>query len=241
VRTDIPGCLISALLTVAFWGALTVFTITLILYPLLYLQDVSSADDYRAAAYCEPGAHSTSCRERTTAVVSNVRSFDGQPEFDVLVHGKPVSVTWESGAYKPRNGDVVQLMVWRGEPVLVAGPDGSEMVTIQDPDAKLRSDKDVLGLFAVVGIFSLVTAVLVGWFGRRIVFARLGGTTRPQFLNGLALALGIIVPLVTLTLVGQAYGWLPQGKLGAWVVGLAYAILLLPPFFLFRWWKSRRT
>ena len=163
-----------------FWGALTVVTITLILYPFLYVQDVSSADDYRAAAFCEPGAHSNSCRERTSAEVSNVRSFDGQPEFDVRVDRKPVNVTWESGAYKPRNGDVVQLVVWRGEPVRVTGPDGTEMVTNQDPDAKLRTDKDVLGLFAFVGIFSLVAAVLVGWFGRRIVFARLQGMSIPS-------------------------------------------------------------
>jgi hypothetical protein len=228
--------------TLVFAGAIAVVVIALIVYPLLYLQDVSSAGDYHAAAFCEPGTQSNACRDRTTAEVSNVRSFDGRPEFDVLVDGKLVSVTRENGAYQPRNGDAVQLEVWRGQPVRVTGPDGSEMVTNQDPDAKLSTDKDVLGLFVFVGVFSLVTAVLVGWFGRRILFfGRFQGMSAPQLLKGLVLVICILLPLITLTLVGQAYGWLPQGKLGAWVAGLILAIFVWPPFFIYRWLRSRRA
>ena len=83
--------------------------------------------------------------------------------------------------------------------------------------------------------------MVVGWFGRRIVFGRFQGMSASQILRGTALALCIIVPLLTVTFVGQADGWLPQGRLGVWVAGLALAINFLPPFILYRWRKSRRS
>ena len=233
-RNPILGCLVMPFVMLAFYGAIAIVVLALIAYPVIYLQDVSTADAYRTAALCEPGHESSSCRANTTSSVSNTRSFDGQPEVDVQMNGKLVSVTRDSGAYQPRNGDAVQLEVWRGMPVRVTGPEGSLMITNQFPDARLRTDKDVLGIFTFAGVFSLVVAVLVGWFGRRIVFARFQGMSAPSVLKGFLVAIALILVALPVTLVGQSSGWLPQGRVGGFVVGLAAVVIFVPTFLIYR-------
>ena len=239
-RNPIVGCIVTPILTLAFYGAIAIVVLALIAYPVIYLQDVSSADAYRTAALCEPGHESSSCRAHAAADVSNTRSFDGQPEFDVQMNGKLVSVTRDSGAYQPRNGDTVQLEVWRDMPVRVTSPEGSVMITDQYPDARLRTDHDVLGIFTFAGVFSLAVAVLVGWFGRRIVFARFQGMSPPSVLKGFLVAFALILVALPVTLVGQSSGWLPQGRVGALVVGLAGAVIFVPAALIYRRLRARQ-
>lgn len=156
-----------------------------------------------------------------------MRSSDGQPEFDVGIGGKSVTVTKDSGAYTPQNGDMVELEMWGGQPVRVFGPDGAEMTTDQYPQSRLKTDQDVLGIFLFVGFFCLAVAVVIGWFGRRIVFGRLMGYSRPQLLGGFAIVLVIVTVTVPVLIVGQASGWLPQGRAGGTIVGLVEGGMIL--------------
>jgi hypothetical protein len=214
--------------------------LTLGVYPFIYLQDIQSSQAYRSAPVCAGGQQSNSCRYTLTADVTNVRSSDDQPEFDVIVSGKTVTVIRDSGAYQPAAGDTVQLEIWRGQPVRVIGPGGAEMITDQYPQSRLKSDGDVFGIFLFVGAFCLVVAVLVGWFGRGILFARFRGMSAPQLFWGFVLGIGLLVVIVPITLVGQASGWLPSGRLGGTVVGLVLVVLIVAGGLVYRFVKARQ-
>ena len=234
MRTFVSGCLITAAVTLVFYGAFAVVFLTLMLYPVLYLQDASSADAFRSASECASSAPSNDCWTVSASVITNVRSSDDPPEFDVQVNGHTVSVARHRGAYQPRDGDAVELKVWRGQPIVVTGPDGSQLITDQLPEARLKTDRDVLGVFVVVGLLSLVTAGLVGWFARGILFARFRGMTASNLIKGIALGLGLLVVIVPVTIVGQANGWLPQGRAGGTVVGLALVGVIVVAGFAYR-------
>lgn len=220
------GCLLSPILTLGFYGATAIVFVTLIVYPFIYAQDASSANAYKTATACGESV-GNDCLAQVNAVVSNVRSAGDQPEFDVVLGGKTVTVTKDSGAYSPQNGDSVQLEMWRGQPVRVIGPGGAEMNTDQHPGSRLKTDQDVLGVFLVAGFFCLIVAVLIGWFGRRIVFERFIGYSRPQILGGCAIALVIVIVTVPVLIVGQASGWLPQGRFGGTILGFIVGGLIL--------------
>ncbi|HEY6875492.1 MAG TPA: hypothetical protein VI384_03950 [Candidatus Dormibacteraeota bacterium] len=212
---------------IGFYGSIAIVFLTLVLYPILYIQDVSSESDYQSAPVC--GSKVTNaCRWVLASKVSNLYTSPGdQPQFDVAVGGKAVTVTRESGSYVPHNGDSVQLEVWRGDPVRVTGPDGAAMTTDQYPQAKLQTDKDVLGLFIVGGVFFLGAAVAIGWFARGMVFARFRGLSRPQLLVEIVIVVVVVLILTPAVLFGQAQGWLPQGRTGGYVVGLPLALLIV--------------
>jgi hypothetical protein len=234
------GCLLAPVASLVFYGAIAVALLTLGIYPFLYLQDLKSSQAYQSALVCAEGRQSDSCRYTIPANVTNVRSSDDQPEFDVLISGKTVTVIRDSGAYRPAEGDNVQLEMWRGQPVRVTGPGGAEMITDQYPQSRLKTDRDVLGIFLFLGAFCLVVAVLVGWFGRGIVFGRFRGMSAPQIFWGFVLGIGLVIVIVPITLVGQASGWLPSGRMGGTVIGLVLVVLIVAGAFVYRLVKARR-
>ncbi len=234
------GCLLTPVVSLVCYGAIAVAILTLGVYPFLYLQDIQSGQAYQAASVCAEGRQSNSCRYTITATVINVRSQDDQPEFDVLIAGKTVTVIRDSGAYKPADGDSVELEMWRGQPVRVTGPDGAEMITDQFPQSRLKTDGDVLGIFLFLGAFCLVVAVVVGWFGRGILFARFRGMSAPQIFWGFVLAIGLVIVIVPISLVGQASGWLPSGRMGSTVIGLVFAVLIVVGAVVYRFVKARQ-
>jgi hypothetical protein len=226
---------------VGFYGGIAVVTLTLVVYPFIYIKDVSSADAYRAAPPCAQGVQASECRSLLTAEVSNVRTFNDQPEFDLQINGSTVTVNRDSGSYQPRNGDSVDVEFWRGQAMRVFGPEGTQLITNQNPQPRLQTDSAVLGIFIVGGLLSLVGAVLIGWFGRRILFARFQGMSAPTILKGSLLALALLVVIVPLTLVGQASGWLPSGRAGGTVVGVIVLLVGLAGVFVYRLLRNRSS
>lgn len=220
------GCLGTLLLPLAFYGSIAIVFLTLILYPFLYAQDVSSANAYRTAPACA-GTSTKNCRSIATGRVTEVRSSDNPLDFDAVVGGKTVNVTRDGGTYSPNVGDTVELEMWGGEPVRVTGPDGTQLTTDQYPPSKLKTDQDVLGLFVVGGIFFLFVAVLTGWFGRQIMFARLMGQSRRQVLLGVAIVLLLVVVTVPIALIAPSLGWVPSGRAGGTIIGLVEGGLIV--------------
>lgn len=214
------------LLPLVFYGSVGIVVLTLFVYPFIYASDAASASAYRSAPSCG-SAVTINCRSRVTTQVTNVRSSDDQPEFDVVVGGKTLTVIRDSGAYKPADGDTAELEMWRGQPVRVFGPGGAEMITDQYPQSRLDTDDAVLGIFVVAGVFCLLVAMLAGWFGRRILFGRLIGMSRPQLLGGLAIVLIVAAVSVPVSIIGQASGLLPAGRAGGTILGLLIGGLIV--------------
>ena len=222
------GCFVAALFWVVFYGGVGTAFITLGFYPVLYVLDAQALGEYQTSPACESTTGASACRGRTYAEVRNLRSFDGRPNFDVQDPlGKPVSVVKNSGAYAPRPGDRVQVEFWHGNPTRVFGPSGEELITDQYPAARLQTDRDVLGLFLVLGLISLTGAVASGWFGRRLLFPRLVGAPANTVWKGIAVVAVILVVVVPVTIWGQASGWLPAGRAGGAVVGVAIVLLIV--------------
>jgi len=219
-RNPALGCILSPLLQLVFYGALAVISITLVFYPAIYIQDARSADAYRTAPACPLGMQSNDCRATVQTEVSNMGTFDGKPKFDLQINGVAVTVNAARGSYEPRNGDAVEAEVWRGQPVRIVGPNGDVMITIQYPDDRVQTDRDVLGPFLFIGIAALISAVLVGWFGRALVFARFQNLSRSNRRTGILLTVGLLIVIVPVIIIGDLAGWLPKGRAGGAVVAL---------------------
>jgi hypothetical protein len=156
--------------------------------------------------------------------ISNVHTDLGRLNFNFVSHvGVPTGVEKESGAYTPQNGDVVTAQFWRSNPVLVTGPEGTSLVTTQDPQARLRGDEKVFWLFLVGGVIVLGGAASIGWFGRRIIFVRLAGRPPSGIIKGLAKGLALLLAIIAISVVSVLLGKASGGWLGTRAGGLAIA------------------
>jgi hypothetical protein len=216
---DAVGCLGAMALTIVFYILLAVALITLVIYPIIYVSDAFAVDSYSRVQVCA-SASNADCRSVVEGRISNVHTDLGRLNFNFVSQiGVPTGVEKESGAYTPQNGDVASAQFWRSNPVLVTGPEGTSLVTTQDPQARLRGDEKVFWLFLVGGSIVLGGAAAIGWFGRRIIFVRLIGYRRLEVAKGFGLLVAIIAIAVASVLLGKASG----GWLGTRAGGLAIA------------------
>lgn len=232
------GCLLTPVLTLGFYGSIAIVLLALGVYPVLYLQDLSLPDAYANAPACG-ATESTDCRSQVQTEVSNVRQSYGETDFDIEIGGKTVTVAKSSGSYDPRDGDSVAVEMWRGEPVRVFASGGDVLLTDQFPAARLQTDQNVLGIFLFLGFLCLTVAVLIGWFGRRIVFARFIGMSRPHLLGGLAIVVVVAAVSLPIYVLGTSVGWLPKGRAGATVLGLAVGLLIVAAAAAYSWLRRR--